>query len=330
MLVAELKENVSFKENTPVKKLSDVVLDDEGLKLSGEREVITWDEEAMKKLGRYLGVSPTYLRKCPQDLMQYNVNYWLQRYGETEAMFRVHEGTLTAVHNPDKKLIPVKPVADIIGRVFNEDDEVRNFWHDIDRIHLDVTTKDLQVDVPGNGDMERGRPKVGDVTHGGLRFFLYPTKEQRPYVQTFFHRLWCSNGSGVDEPDFQVQLKGSTVPEILASMEENAQKLLEQMPLRLEQLKASAEVPFEGNVEQFIHQMSRERGISSRVMSRLLDAANDLPSDPSAYDVTQMFTQMAQQGVSYRTRLRLERLGGDLSVHTHEVLHRCTTCERVL
>lgn len=59
-------------------------------------------------------------------------------------------------------------------------------------------------------------------------------------------------------------------------------------------------------------------------------AAAELPEDPSVYDVTQVFTSVANESVNYRSQLRLQRIGGDLSWKTEQMLHRCDNCERPL
>ena len=57
------------------------------------------------------------------------------------------------------------------------------------------------------------------------------------------------------------------------------------------------------------------------MLARVIGRSAELPDDPSVYDVTQVFTSVANEGVTYRTQLRLQRIGGDLIAGTEHMLH---------
>ena len=67
-------------------------------------------------------------------------------------------------------------------------------------------------------------------------------------------------------------------------------------------------------------------------MTRVLDRVEQLPEDSATlYDVQQVFTSVANnEGLPYRTMMRLQALGGQMALDTEHVLHRCSTCERPL
>ena len=321
MLVSELQKAVDTgRESTPVKKLSEAEVTSEGLKLSGEDDVIRLGEFGLMKLSKYLRVPYRYLQRCPEELVATNLNFWLQHQRDAQAMFHVLGGNLHAVHRPDAKVFPVTRLAEVIGSAFQPDDEVKTLRSVAGYLHADIISMGNRIEVPGIGREDLGR-KVGDVTYGGLRFFAYPMQERRPYLQTYLHRLCCSNGAGIDEPELQVELSGNTIPELLADLEQNARLVMEGLPERLAQYKASAEVKIPGNLEQFIYRVGRRRGLGPRVLARVIARSAELPDDPSVYDVTQVFTSVANEGVTYRTQLRLQRIGGDLIAGTEHMLH---------
>jgi len=326
MLVSELASAVDTgHEEAPVKRLSDAEVTPEGLKLKGIKNAIKLDDYGLKKLGGYLGVNKAYLLKCPPELQEVNLNHWLQKWPDAEAMFHVVGEQLYGVHNPDKKIFPVIRLVDVLHNVFDPEDEVKTLHHDWDYVHADIVVGKHSIEVPGDDTFpeELGMPKKGDVTHGGIRFFAYPMQERRPFVQTYLHRLFCSNGMGIAEPELQVELKGNTVEEVLASLEGNAQRLMEGLPNRLEQYKATADVKIPGNLQQFVYQIGRERRLGTRVMDTVMTRTAELPDNPSVYDVTQVFTSVANENVQYRSQLRLQRIGGDLTSMTEHMLHRC-------
>jgi hypothetical protein len=84
-------------------------------------------------------------------------------------------------------------------------------------------------------------------------------------------------------------------------------------------------------VSDFIRVVGRERDINPATILRLQERAASLPANPSIYDVTQVITQMAnQEGLPVLTRRNLQGLGGDLTVDTERMVHRCAQCERPL
>jgi hypothetical protein len=320
VLVSELQKAVDAgRESTLVTRLGDAEVASEGLKISGEDDVIGLDGVGLLKLSKYLRVPYRYLERCPEELVAANLNFWLQHRPDDRAMFHVLGGNLHAVHRPDAKVFPVTRLAEVISNTFQPDDEVKTLRSDTYYLHADVISRDHRIEVPGIGREDLGR-KVGDVTHGGLRFFAYPMRERRPYLQTYLHRLVCSNGQAIDEPELHVELRGHTFSEVLAELEHKAQLVMEGLPQRLAQYKASADVIIPGDLEQFIYRLGRERGLGSRVMNRVMERSAELPDDPSVYDVTQVFTSVANEDLPYRAQLRLQRIGGDLSTRTEQML----------
>jgi hypothetical protein len=93
----------------------------------------------------------------------------------------------------------------------------------------------------------------------------------------------------------------------------------------------SAETPIPGATSDYIRQVARERNINASTVLRLQERAAALPANPSVYDVTQIITAMAnQEGLPATTRRNLQALGGDLTVDTERMVHRCNSCERPL
>jgi len=328
MLVSELTQSLNRgNEVMPVAKLNEVVLNNLGLVIPGLDNSISVDEVGMKKLSKYLGISSSYMDHCPPDLQQINTNYWLQHFGNAEAMFHAVDSNLTQVHRSDKQVLPFSEVAEAVSRAFQPEDEVKTLSYDGERLEVDILSSANSILVPGLGTDNR---PMNDITHGGLRLHAFSATDESPCVQTYLHRLVCSNGLTIDEPELQVKLKGNTVPEILAELETVAQQLMSNMPERLEAYRHLADVPIVGNLEQFVYQVGRERGLGSRVMDRVMLLINDLPINPTLYDVTQIFTQIAGEGVTRTTRLRLQNLGGQFVSDTHNMLDRCNQCARPL
>ena len=327
--VADLKgmadtRNESF-ENT---SLSGVELTHDGLLLRGSNKTVEFDDLAVNHLSRYLKINPKYIAQCPRALQEENINYWLNSFGDTEAVFHTIGHSLKGVYSPTKKIIPMSQVMNIVSQVFRPDDEVVSFNADDDQIHLDVIASNLSIEVPGHGTEER--PHVGDITHGGIRWFVYPNQEKAPSVETYFNRLVCTNGMSSPSKEHEVRLRGNTVEEVLESLETNARALLAELPEKLAEYRHTADVQAPEKMGEFAYQLASEHSLPHMVVDRVMNNLAALPEEPSVYDVIQGITSIANEDVSFKNKIKIQRLGGQLAMRTEQAMHRCVQCERPL
>lgn len=314
----------SFEETS----LSGVELENDGLHLRGSNKIIEFDELAINHLSRYLKINGKYIQQCPPGLQQENVNYWLDQFRDVDAVFHSIGHSLKGVYSPTKKIIPMSQVMGVISRVFSPDDVVSSFNADDDVVHLDVIASNLNIEVPGHGTQER--PHLGDITNGGLRFFVYPNQEKAPVVETYFHRLVCTNGMSSPSTEHTIRLRGNTVEEVLESLETNARALMAELPEKLENYKHTAEINAPEKLGEFAYQLAAEHSLPHMVVDRVMNNLAALPEQPSVYDVIQGITSIANEDVSWRNKIKIQRLGGDLAMNTEKTMHRCDRCERPL
>jgi hypothetical protein len=304
------------------------ISDDAGTLSIGGRQFFL-DELAENSLANYLKVNRTYLAQCPPDLKATNFRYWLNYRENASVTVECLENSITGFFRPDAMLIPVAPVAEIVGRIFSPEDEVKDIRRDNERFHVDVVSHAHYVDVP-NPDRIPGRPEVGDITSGGVRILAFPNAPVAPSVTAYLHRLVCRNGMTEAQQEGTIRLKGKTVPEVLVEMEQAARQVLGGLDEKLTSYARMAQRAIPGNASSFVYQIAREHNIGPRVLNRLMERANLLPANATLYDVQQIFTEVANSGVKYRTMVALQSLGGELAFHTDRVLHRCGQCERLL
>lgn len=331
MRVSELLDRLdSPQEQTITTILGDIEISDDASTLSIYDQEFSMDQMAENALANYLDISRSYLQKCPAELKATNFRYWLDYKDNAQAVLEVANGALVGVHRPDALLIPTSSVYQIVSRVFDGEDEIRDLRRDDRRLHLDVTTHGHTITVP-NPDGLTIRPEVGDVTAGGVRILSSPNEAKAPSVSTFLYRLVCRNGMTTPEHQGTIRLKGHTVPDVLAEMETAAQQVLSGLDDKLRSYAEMAQRPIPGsNATAFVYQIAREANLGQRVVDRLVERANILPAEATLYDVQQLFTEVANSGVSYSTMTKLQTVGGELAFETERVLHRCSTCERIL
>lgn len=287
------------------------------------------DDQAERSLANYLGVSRSYIAKCPPDLAAMNFNYWLRRRGNALAVVGVVDDHVASIHKPNLTIIPLARVAEVVTNVFSPDDEVVNLIRSNTRFHLDVVVGDCHVEVPTRNRVEGDR-QVGDITRGGVRILSNPTEAKAPVVTRYMHRLICTNGATSPLKEGTIRIKGQTVDDVIAEMEEACRRSMAHLDRDLANYAALADRRPPGSPSRFAWQIGVEYGIPQRVMNRIMERVSILPENASLYDVVQVFTSVANGNINYRTMMRLQELGGEIAMNTEHALHRCSQCTRIL
>jgi hypothetical protein len=328
VLVSEIPDAIHVGgENIFDVSLANVHVEDDSLVINDNQYEL--DETSVSSLGTLLDVSATYLRKCPKELIAHNLNYWLRQKSEADALVHLLNGAPRFMP-PNTKIIPLKGLTDMVGRVFAPDDEIATFEVSDKLVHLDVISQAHRIEVPPKDNLHR---PVNDITHGGIRFRITNDSRIRkpPEVYTYLNRLVCSNGMCVTDAVHKLTLQGKDVAHVLSDMESTAKTLWENLPGVLASYRQTADMEVPGELSHFVHQVGRERGIGQRVLGTAIDRVGELPRPASLYDVIQLFTNIANdENSTYRTRDALQNLGGELAAHPEANMHRCTQCERLL
>lgn len=339
MLVSDLKESLQGVDERAIEaNFGGITVDDDCTELridDGSHtgvQAFAFDEQLERSLARYLGVSKSYLAKCPPDLKATNLNYWLDAKPNVTAVAEVVGDHVINFHRPGLVILPVREVADVITTAMEPTDEVVNLIRNESQFHIDIMTPHhVEVDPDERiDDRARGERQIGDITHGGVRVLSNPTEVKAPVVTTYLHRLWCTNGCTSPVDQGTIKLKGNTVEEVLTEMNEAMRRIRGDLDDRLNEYAELINRRAPGNPSKFARQLGTEYGIPARVMTRVLDRVEILPEDASLYDIQQIFTQTANGSVPYRTMMRLQGLAGDMAFATDHVVHRCGTCERLL
>jgi hypothetical protein len=334
VLVADLKEHLSgVRERSMEMTLGDIEVDSEARSIrthSGEEFQL--DEQAERSLAAYLGVSKAYLAKCPADLKAHNLNYWLKKRENAAAVIEAVGDHWVTIHKPGLLILPLARVADVITATMNPDYEVVSLIRNDTKFHIDIIT-DHHVEIESDNRIEdrtQGTRTVGDITHGGVRIISNPTEVEAPQVLTYLHRLWCTNGSTSPESEGIIRLKGNTIDDVFVELEGACRRVMGDLNNKLEDYAALARTFPPGSPIRFAYQLGREYGLTQKLMDRIIERVNVLPEDATLYDIQQVFTELANGAVNYKTMIKLQHLSGDLAFNTEAVTHRCNTCERLL
>lgn len=343
--VVELVQQLRSQSRTVSVRLGDVRLHHEGdmagILQVGE-EMLPWGDRTTQLFASFLkGPGYKYLLREPLAWQSEVVRHHVQQYADTMSIWYIEGSRVAGVYHDDAKIIPLVAVAERVANVFDGDDRA-NVLFSPDQVEINVTSDARGITVPGIvGAADRPMPgtvdhpsgrKVGDLSAGGVRIVIQPGKPERaPSVEEFWERLVCTNGMTRRINGSQINLRGRTVPEILLEMENVMRAVYEGLEESGRAILHSAQTPIPGPTSDFIREVARERGISAATVLRLQEQAAMLPAEPTVYDVTQVITAMAnEEGLPVTTRRNLQLIGGDLTVDTDRMVHRCITCERPL
>ncbi len=343
--VGELVSQLRTRSRVVNVKLGDVELlhqGDQAGQLRVGDEFLPWGDRTTQMLAGFLGgPGYKYLLREPLDWQASVISHHTRKYADNDSVWYVEGSSVAGIYQPDAKIIPLVAVAERLANVFDPDD-MADVLYSPDQVEINVFSNVRTVTVPGIPGVA-DRPlegtvdhptlmKVGDLSAGGVRVLLQPGKPERaPVVEENWWRCFCTNQMTRRVTGSQINLRGRTVPEILDEMENVARTVFEALESSGRAILHSALTPVPGATSDFIRQVARERGINAATILRLQERAAGLPENPTVYDVTQIITSMANdEGLPVLTRRNLQAIGGDLTVDTDRMIHRCTTCERPL
>lgn len=322
--VAQLTEHLAARqEGTITAKLGEFSINDQATVLDINGTLFVMDQHANNALARYLKIPPVYFDGLTPEFRSTLLRYEFDRRENADTVVESLAGEIIAVHQPSQIMLPVSRVVEVITKTLKPEDTVRRFLVDDQRLHVDVTTTDHTVTFPTAS-------AIGDITEAGLRILSHPYASKPPSVGTYLERLFCTNGMSTSEKVGQVTIKGRTVDEVIAAMEEAAESVLSQLDNHLERYAETRTMPVPGSPQAFAAQLAREAGVNRQVLDNVLDIINQLPDPVTVWDVNQAFTNVANIVERYQTMMRLQTLGGALSFDAPRMVERCGTCERLL
>jgi len=314
--LAEISRGVS--REPIIVPLSSLEVVDEQIKAGNKTYV--YDGQTRQKLAAYLKLPDRYLAKCPIELQATNLNYWSTEAGEGEVAIYAQGDQIVSLSDPNSRALPLTSYLDVIASNFSPSDEVTELITDGDYLHVDVVT-DQNLTIPGTDS--RG----DEIVSVGLRVVAFPDAAKPPVTSTILQR---PDGSIIAVPEVasKINLRGKDPDEIVKEFDAVITGLLVDAGDRLEQLRATTERGIVGSRAQFVYHVGHEYGLPQAVEARVMDLSSPLPDDTSLYDILSVFAQVADEDITYRSKLALQNLAGDFVAKTDQMLERCETCER--
>lgn len=277
--------------------------------------------DGIKALSNFLDVPEKFMLRLPADERQWILERQVRRAGADIALGYTAEG-LKEVLKPGQRRINPKSIAEVAGRVIDPTAEVVQWLNTGDEIRLDVV-------VPANFDRGiGGDPQVNDITKGGIRIGQDRKHNLAPYVQPYMYRLFCTNGMETEESGLKFDTRGSTVEEVLAELEQAAQRAFGMVEDKIAAYYDLRSQPVE-NPERTLIRLADEQGLPSRTAQALVrQIPAEIEGEATMFDLVNIITNAANDpAIGSRTAVRreLERVGGNL---TNEHAARCAHCQQ--
>lgn len=334
--LVDLRETLSERtSDAPVRVTPDEVefhLDatDKTIKVGGHE--IPANEESMERLGSFMKVPTAFLKRMSEstsgatqnllftemlrNTVRKDLAISLNRSGS--AITEVEEW---ADGGGPRKIRPVDVVEKIIP-VFGESTPlVARLLDESHQFAFDAYSPFDAEDFGIGGDFEQG-----DLTAAGVRIDINLKQGLTPTVQPFSYRRICTNGMETPMAGTKIDGRGQTVEEVLMELESMARLAFAQAEKDVQHFYELREQRVD-NPERAIRAIARERGIPARSTMALIDlaAGEDLPDQPSMFDVVNLITNYANSPAVRNDggRLILERAGGAV-VNDHA--SRCGHC----
>lgn len=176
------------------------------------------------------------------------------------------------------------------------------------------------IDITLAGDKITMKPKVDDITEGGLRCLYSEILARPPQIEPYVERLVCTNGMVVRDRIQAFQF--DTMDDFLKQFDDAIVKSIKHVDTAVRaQLQKAADTKVDRS-EQAIRHIFESNRLNTRLLPGAL-AALTVEDDGTAFGVLQSITRAANN-VDYSHRLLLQEVGAKEMARL-ETVH-CPTC----
>jgi len=250
---------------------------------------------AQQSIANRLGIPIQYLRKCPSDVQQFNLNYWIEKEKNEELFFRFDKEEVRAIFTP--RYIPTDNL-EVLERLRSLDYPLNTEVQvSLDNEFMSLSILDGRQTFQFDG--ERMTPGISvSNSEVGLASLS---------IAAFMLRLVCTNGmiskTEVSASYRHVSMKIlSELPGVLNNVSEELGRQKEQVRLSLE---SRVENP-ENTINSFNHQFQL-----NKTEKEAVEWALPLEYGYTMFNVVNVYTKAAQyELLQAESSFRLEKVGG--------------------
>jgi hypothetical protein len=245
-----------------------------------------------------LGIPLQYLKRCPQDVQQYNLNHWIKKERNEELFFRFDGNDVRALFTPKYKPVDNFEVMERLDSLgYSADTKAQ--------CHLDPEF--MLLNIP---DANKSFSLVkGDEMIPGISICNSEVGLATLTIAAYILRLICTNGlvstTAVDNKYRHVSRRIlDEFPEVLANVSDELTTQKNQLKFSLESLVSDPVSTMASFNRQFqLGEQEREA----------LEWAWSFEMGPAMFHIVQSYTRAAQyEGLSAESSYKLQKVGGTI------------------
>lgn len=295
---------------------------DEPVKISMNGNEWEVTDEGLSQAAICVGIPSTYSKKCPEELLRQNLNFWYSGGGSTEKL---------RLFFKDQKLI---------GAYKNHPDYYSNI-----RICEDITEAIGANHIQGyhqvSTNLKYSRfslvtdksfdPVTGDTLFGGIAVQNSIFGQRQLQITPYIFRQVCSNGAIMSEALSQWSRRSDGKEDIDVWAKSAAQMALTGLDVEFTRIKHLTEVPVKGNVDNMMKSLFRRFQIPTRTQNLIQEEVSNSNSGQgpqTLYDVWNGLTRVA----THSTDLSASA-GYDLQLIAGQMVKEdniCPSCSQIL
>lgn len=316
----------------PLTDAAPVLLDVPG----GERYQLT--HQAAMQLASECHVTRGYQELVPGNLLQENVNWWLQQgLGDKELKLLV-SGTGEDSFGAEVPLVravcrhTVSPFSNLhllevmlagLEKKYGSGEVLVDY-----KFHHDLERTAMRLIIPGYERTIEGTSIHDDTWSLGLDFYNSLIGLKQTTLAGYLFRWWCTNGcTDVANQVGGFSRRGSTEEDALAWAQESVDEILGGLETTFDQVQELTQQPVGGDVVTVLKGLFREFGIPKRERTRIIETMADTV-DLNMYELLSAVTMAANiEGLDDRDVHRLLNMGGHI---THASTGLCSNCHQLL
>ena len=242
-----------------------------------------------------LGIPSNYLRKCPPDIQQKNLNYWIKHEKNEKLFFRFDQGEVRAIFTP--RYVPTDN-KEVLDRL------LEHGYKPDTRVQCSLDDEFMLVSVPDERESFRVN---GDRMTPGIAVSNSEVGLASLSISAFILRLVCTNGM-VSKTSFSASYRHvsdkllSNLPGVLNSLRSGVGQQKERFAISLGTRVDNPEATIESFNRQFELRKEEKEAVDWALREEL---------GFTMFAIVNVYTKSSQyELLSAESRFRLQKVGG--------------------
>jgi hypothetical protein len=292
--VMERVERLSANHHDQLINVHELAFDGlEKVSISGEPHPLR--PAAQQSIANRLGIPIQYLRRCPEDIQQLNMNYWIEKEKNEELFFRFDGDDVRAIFTP--RYIPTDNF-EVLERLKTLDYSLE------DEVQCSLDDEFMMLNIPDGKQMYNIN---GDRMKPGISISNSEVGLASLSIAAFVLRLVCTNGM-ISKTEVSASYRHISA-KILGEFPQVLSNVSYELGKQHDQFRLSVESKVE-NPESTVSSFNRQFQLNKEE-KEAVDWALPIEWGYTMFSVINIYTKAAHhEGLSAENRYKLQKVGG--------------------